>query len=107
MIDIRQRKFTDAVKPVRMRHPLNIELFKKNLSLFLYLWRLLLQIIKNKAVVNTFYFNQFLFRISIIQFFRLFYKFCQAYNRNMEIILCAIKINSCFLRSEEHTSELQ
>ena len=54
-----QRVFADAIKPIWMRAPFNIERFKKYFPFFLHLVGLLLEIIKDHTVVNSFYFGFF------------------------------------------------
>ena len=73
MFDEWQCVFADPVKPIGMGYPCHIKFFKEDLSLFLHVGRLLLKIIKNDPVVNSFYFC-FLSIVNIKKFFSFLYK---------------------------------
>ncbi len=84
--------FADPVEPVRMRHPFNLQLFKKYFSFFLHLRWLLLKIVKDDTVINSFYFG-LLSLIHIIQFLSLLDEFSKTNHLNAEVIFDAIKVN--------------
>src|SRR4051812_34414897 len=96
MLDQWQCVFADTIKPIGMGYPCNVEFFKENLPFFLYFRWLLLEIIKNDPVVNSFYFC-FLSVVNIKKFFSFPYEFCQANHFNTDVVFRRKKIDPGFL----------
>src|SRR4051812_16536394 len=96
MPDKRECEFTNAVKPIGMRHPLHVEILKKNLTFISYFLRLLRQVVEDDAVVNALYscFRSF---VIVIQISAFAVQISKRYGFNTSKIFCAVKINSCFL----------
>ena len=78
-----------------MWNPLHIHLFEKYLAIFLYFRTLLLQVIKDHPIVNSFYVN-LLSIFDIIKCFAFFNQFCKAYDWHAKVVFGAIKIDPSF-----------
>src|ERR1043166_7841431 len=96
MFDQWQCVFANAVKPIGMRYPGNVKVLKKYLSFFLYLGSLLLKVIKNHPVVNSFH-PGFLSVVNVKKLFPFPDEVCQANHFNAEVVFSRKEVDPGFL----------